>query len=731
MSEAGRVSFVEGEAPVNPYSLLEAVNRQTASVRTAWLLFIALFAYLSIIVGSVTHRDLLLARDVTLPLLQVDIDLGRFFIAAPLVLLAGHVGILMTCVVLARKAMELDKALLMVEATDRRTHPLRLELGNFFIVQVIAGAERGRIINGLLHGVTWLTLIALPLVALLFIQLTFLPFHSEAITWLHRATVLADVAIIAAVGIFLFRPELSLFTALWRGAAERPATAAVTGVVLVTASLFSLFAATIPGKRLDWGVTEGFAAGTSRAADRGGGWLEGAARLARGGMPDSRVLGVFPRNLEVTDGDLVVDRSTTSGQPTLNLRGRDLRFARLDRTDLHHSDLSGASLDGASLVGADLRGVLIQCLDERAIARREPGAGQAERHGCASARGTDFARARLTDAKLEGLDLTRARLDDAEAGGVSFAHANLAGASLERANLERTNFRGGISMQGARMAKAVLRGADLTAADLTGADLTGIAAQGAVLERASLVGASLQDAELEGASFASANLIGANLAGASVRGGSLNEARIWRAVAPSSRSELVDLMGLRGDAPTAAEVQVLEGRLAALPDRRLGQKARERLAEIPTSGDSQDASGANAGLRSGWTEVERASLQDSPDARLGGQQLTGATSGSFGGQGSNASSGLHDGSAIPSSLIRGNDRRSRVTRHLAALACKPRWANGAVATGLALRAMSPAFNGDLIGFYDSVRRPECPASRTMNRRVMGQLSETAERLLGR
>ena len=49
----------------------------------------------------------------------------------------------------AQTLEELDGALRMVEATDRRTHPLRLELNNFFFVQAIAGPERSRVVSGI------------------------------------------------------------------------------------------------------------------------------------------------------------------------------------------------------------------------------------------------------------------------------------------------------------------------------------------------------------------------------------------------------------------------------------------------------------------------------------------------------------------------------------------------------------------------------------------------------
>ena len=151
MNENLRTAAIEGEAPVNPYSLLEAINASSRTAHTGWLIFIGVMTYLLIAVAGVTHKDLLLSRDVTLPLLQVDIGLTRFFLFAPILLVLFHLGVVVQLALLARKTLEFDTAMRMLEATDRRTHPLRLELHNFFFVQALAGPQRSRIMSVFLH----------------------------------------------------------------------------------------------------------------------------------------------------------------------------------------------------------------------------------------------------------------------------------------------------------------------------------------------------------------------------------------------------------------------------------------------------------------------------------------------------------------------------------------------------------------------------------------------------
>ena len=121
-----------------------------------------------------------------LPVLQVEIQLAQFFQFAPLILVLLHLGLISQLVLLARETIELDRAIRLLETTERRTHPLRLELNNFFFVQAIAGHSAAAVMSAFLHGMSWLTLVILPVVLLLYIQVVFLPYHDVGITWTQR-----------------------------------------------------------------------------------------------------------------------------------------------------------------------------------------------------------------------------------------------------------------------------------------------------------------------------------------------------------------------------------------------------------------------------------------------------------------------------------------------------------------------------------------------------------------
>jgi hypothetical protein len=237
MSETSRVApEVDVETPVNPYSLLDAVNSSSATGCTAWLIFITLMMYLMVAVAGVTHKDLLLETPVALPILQVHIPQARFFLFAPVLVVLLHSGLLTQLVLLTHKTLLFDAAVRSLELSERRVHPLRLELHPFFLTQTTAGPHRGVIVSAVLYGLSWLTLVVLPVFLLLTIQIVFLPYHDATITGAHRAALVVDIALLIAIGIFLTRAETSFFKAVWRSALLHPLSVPIVAAVVALSS---------------------------------------------------------------------------------------------------------------------------------------------------------------------------------------------------------------------------------------------------------------------------------------------------------------------------------------------------------------------------------------------------------------------------------------------------------------------------------------------------------------
>ena len=658
MNDETRVVIDDAETPVNPYSLLAAVNASSGTANTAWLIFLGLMAYLLVTVAGVSHRDLLLNSGITLPILQTKIDLTRFFLFAPIVWLLVHVGLLGQLALLARKTLEFNTSLRMLESTDQRTHPLRLELGNFFFVQALAGPERSRVISSFLHSVSWLTLVIFPVLLLLYVQVAFLPFHDPVTTFVHRLVLLADVAAVAFFGVFLMHLETSFFRAFWRAGVSNPGSMFFGTIVLAAAAFFGSFVATIPDVR------------------------DGRPGLFA--AADGSLFGLFPRNLNVVDADLVADKDVTAGERSLSLRGRDLRHARLDRTDLHQADLTGANLDGASLAGADLRHVWLQCgdLDNLLLTENRPNAA------CASARGANFAKARLTEARMAGLNLSGAHLEDAMLEGADLSNANMSGADFSRARMPRSDLSGGALLQGANFLLANLQGADLAGAKLQMADFSSASMQGANLSLANLEGAVLREANLEGASLQMAKLFGADMRGARLQLADMSGVKVWRTTPPGSEGTThADITNMVMSPPSEEDIGVMKSVVAGLETGPLKVRLSGLMAPL-----------GDAGTDGTWAA--------SPE----GQIWTGL--------------------AKASEATMADGYRARITEQLARLACRARFGNGAVAVGVVRRSVSVGFKGDAGALYDRLKSADCPAAASLPAPVLRDLATAADAARG-
>jgi uncharacterized protein YjbI with pentapeptide repeats len=675
MSDTGQLPL-DGEHPVNPYSLLEAVNRASDTVNTAWLIFLGVMSYLLITAAGVTHKDMLLNNDIPLPILQVKIDLGRFFFFAPIILFLFHTGVVAQLALLARKALEFDTSIRMLETTEKRSHPLRLELDNFFFVQGIAGPERSQVMSAFLHGLSWLTLVVLPVLILLYVQVVFLPYHDPIITTAHRVALFADIVMLATIGTFLARSENSFFTAFRRTLAQHPKTGLFTALLFFGVTAFSLFIATIPGERLDR-ITDAVTGRGSKTEGRSG-YLGFALPFVKP-SEDGSLFGLFYRNLVVRDADLVVDNQVTPGESTINLRGRDLRYARLDRTDLHQADFTGANLDGASFVQSDLRNATMSCAD---IDRLLLGDGRTEVK-CTSARGANFTRARMGEAKLAGGDFGGAVFDHTALEGADMRYLLAQGADFTSANLQRVDLSGNSVLHGTLFLTASLQGADLTTAELTLANFVSANLHGAILSFARLEGARFLDADLDGADMQNARLYGADLTNAKIGHADLRGATLWKTKPPEIEGAgTADLSPLTSRPPDQLDLASLKDIIAQASVPGLKGRLEDGLNALITARDGQ-----------AWAS--------SPDAQRWGQMQT-------------ASKASAEGF------------KQTLSEGLAKLACRASFANGAVAIGVAKRAMRPTFKGDMSAVYQRLRSADCPASRAIPAKFLTEFGLAAD-----
>ncbi|UEM12572.1 pentapeptide repeat-containing protein [Bradyrhizobium barranii subsp. barranii] len=449
------------------------------------------------------------------PLLSIELPLLSFYLATPAVFVTLHFYVLVQLRLMADKVSAFVAAVEKESGGNPTTRALALkQLDSFAGAQLLALRHLGKW-SPPVQIMVWATFAVFPVLLLLFIQLQFLPYHSVAVTWWHRANLLIDLALLW----LLWSSGGSRF-GRWQAFPALIAGALVTSIVV----LFSVVLATVPDESAD-GLAERLPGSVQSCrseeskAPLSSLWqrlwasitkVEGAQRtqtvncgvetqslfvaarkaLFDGPIDDTtqRETSLFSRRLILPDENFVPEDEKTVSElrRTRVLRGRDLRYAVLDRANLRKADFTGARMEGVSLVGAQLR-----------------------------------------EANLKNVRLRGASLDDAEAQDASFELADLRGAFLTRANLQSASFVCA-QLRGAWLLAAQLQGASMQSASLQGANLSYSKLQGAVLQDAELQGANLEGAELQGISFVNAQLQGAVLQDAKMKGASLQNAQVWR-----------------------------------------------------------------------------------------------------------------------------------------------------------------------------------------------------------
>jgi uncharacterized protein YjbI with pentapeptide repeats len=497
---------------VDPKDLSElqrALNDAAGKASALWITFVTFQLYLAIAFGSVTHRNLFLEDPIKLPVLNVDLPLVGFFVVAPTLLVILHFYVFLQLLGLAITVKDYDTLLVreVPDATDRQY--LRRRLDSFPVLQFLAGPRDQRTgFSGFsLRLITWITLVATPVLVLLQGQVTFLPYHGWWVVWLQRIAVLIDLAVI---WYFWVRIRGDDDSGLRR--VPRKAWTYLGGVVGFCVVIFSFYLATFPGEWVDehlpkLSIPTTWRPHWSEETD----WTSLSELLFEGRVDEvtGRPRSLFSNRLVLTDQSFVDSDKLDKVRVSRSFRGRDLSQAVLNRADLRKVDFTGARLNGAQFEEAKLLNAFFNCARIGKKKRTEDplDSYSQENLGCTGLQG-----ASLNFAQLQGANFFSARLQ-----GASLVSAQLQGASLISAQL-----------QGVSLKDAQLQGADLAFAQLQGAELDGAHLQAASLLRAHLQGASLNGAELSGAKLNGAQLQGASLNGAKLLGASLSRAEIWR-----------------------------------------------------------------------------------------------------------------------------------------------------------------------------------------------------------
>ncbi len=438
-----------------------------------WLSYLFTLFYIAVAAGAVTHKDLLLESAVKLPFLGVELPLVAFFALAPVLFVISHAYTLTYFVLLASKAGTFN-AILSKKIPDPDAAPtpglsptraaelretrlgLRRQLPSNIFVQFLAGPRdiRDGGLGWFLKAVAWISLVIGPVLLLLLLQVQFLPYHLEWVTWVQRLALIADIALLWILwpAVLASRGEVQ-WPRLWRHPAVTLASLAPICLALIVARF--------PGEWMDahighkqWippnPVTAWLGATNEKKAPKSTSFHD---LLFNGDMDDvtRRRKSLFSNTLVLPKFDALkaakIDNLDGVGE-TLTLKGRHFENAIFNEADLRKANLEGAHLQGASLYQANLQGA---------------------RFYAADLQGASLYQSQLQCASLGSAELEGALLEDAELLGAYAEDAKLQAASLYKAHLQAAVL-SGAQLQNAFLREATLQGTSLDKAKLQGAE---------------------------------------------------------------------------------------------------------------------------------------------------------------------------------------------------------------------------------------------------------------------
>ena len=538
-----RKATARGRAPRQPAhkpgtddveALAAALNHSAERVQNLWFSFLIFMVYLAIATGTTTHRMLFLESPLNLPVLNISLPLLGFYILTPIIFVVFHFYMLLILVLLARTAKSFEDALAVPFPKDGEAREaFRMRIENTLFVQLLVGGrlEREGINAKLLSLMALITLALAPVALLLMIEIKFLPYHSEWITWLHRGLLALDLALVWTLWPG-YRSGWGV--RLWP---KRGWWLVVPGMGSAAALVYAVLVATFPDERMysATNLNSGF--------DRYWylSWSNPTNRDRKPDWYDSYA----PANTLDLHGEDLIDEAKLAHIIEKNESSTDA-----------HRWVAALSLKKRDLTGANLRALtfgMLTFLMRSSIVPTSPMHGQRRR---TSTTMRSSRAPRSTNAQLHGASLEHAQLQG----------ATLAAAALQGANLS------GAQLQGALLYEADMQGADLRGAQLLGSRKLDYAAlEGASLDHTELQGVFLEGAWLQGASLEGAVLQGAYLHEARLQGASLHEAQLQGAVlsrcaAPGRRSQWCAAAGRRSHGRPApgrlARFCAASGRLA-------------------------------------------------------------------------------------------------------------------------------------------------------------------------
>ncbi len=593
------------KAAAEAKALLDAANSASQNVAVLHVAFMAVCAYVLVIVFGTTDLDLLMGgNNVKLPVIDVVVPIVGFYAVAPYLVVLMHLNLLLQLQLLSRKLFAFDA----VTPAEESVGGLRERLHIFPYTYYLVGRP-GVVVGGLLGLVVSVSLIVLPLATLLALQLKFLAYQAEGITWAQRLAVFLDVGFLVALWPVILHPRDD-WKAWWREtlAAHLPRKWAWLAVIVLFISVaLVLFAAT--PDLFAVGLILGAAAplllvvlNCSFPRE----WLRrtiiliavllvftavlwvlmwdpkdslssiepaipialflGALLLAffwhpaapRGSLAllSALVLAPLLSLGLMVDGENWETATVATQKPLrtgwMQKRQRQAlarRFETNNCQNIGHTVLSCVILAEQRRLDLNEQALFAKPPNPELLAALRAGKGLENKDKLEpiSLVERSLRRAQMRSAMLVGTDLRGAQFQGAdlkwaELQGANLSLAQLQGASLFEAQLQGANF-SRAQLQGANFSRAQLQGANFSRAQLQGANLSLAQLQGANLSLAQLQGASLFEAQLQGAKLLQTKLQGTVLSGGRLEGAILLGAKLQGTVLSRGRLERANLFG--------------------------------------------------------------------------------------------------------------------------------------------------------------------------------------------
>jgi uncharacterized protein YjbI with pentapeptide repeats len=173
--------------------LRSAADAAANDAEGSYLRFAVFGLYLAVVVGATTHEELLKGSVVTMPGLGVGLPIMGFYVLVPALFVLMHSSLLLQLSLVSGHVERLRAAIQDLPSDEERQLERALPPSSI-ISQFLFGAHRSSSFGMIFAFV--ISLVLLPIGILTFVQVRFLPYHSEWVTGWHRVLILADLLVI-------------------------------------------------------------------------------------------------------------------------------------------------------------------------------------------------------------------------------------------------------------------------------------------------------------------------------------------------------------------------------------------------------------------------------------------------------------------------------------------------------------------------------------------------------